>query len=75
MTMHDYIAAPAERRVVCQTSMEATTVAGPFSNEYVWFLTFDENGGKIIKITEFLGRMPEGRLSEKLKEAGALRDD
>jgi ketosteroid isomerase-like protein len=52
--MKQYLAVPAERRVVCLTSLDSTTTVGPYKNEYVWFLRFDETGSKITEIVEFL---------------------
>jgi ketosteroid isomerase-like protein len=54
MTIKDYLAVPSERRVVCLTSLDSTTTVGPYKNEYVWFLRFDESGEKITEIVEFL---------------------
>ena len=54
MTIKEYLAVPAERRVVCFTALDATTTVGPYKNEYVWFLRFDESGQKITEIVEFL---------------------
>lgn len=52
--MDDYLAMPEERRAVARSSVEADTPVGPCKNEYVWFLDFDEDGKKIVKIVEFL---------------------
>lgn len=35
MTINDFVAAPADRRAVCRSSMTAMTDAGKFENEYV----------------------------------------
>ena len=32
----------------------ADTTVGDYKNEYVWFLSFDESGNKIVSITEFM---------------------
>lgn len=52
--MSEYTADLIQRRTVCYSKIQATSIAGPFSNEYVWFLTFDESGKKITSIVEFL---------------------
>lgn len=54
MEMSEYTVDLAQRRTVCYSKIAATSVAGPFSNEYVWFLTFNESGKKITSIVEFL---------------------
>lgn len=54
MTIKDYLAVPAERRAVCYSTMDAESIVGPFKAEYVWFLRFDESGGKFTEIVEFM---------------------
>ncbi|KAK3706625.1 hypothetical protein LTR37_012634 [Vermiconidia calcicola] len=54
MDIDYYLAVPEERRAVCRSSLSATTAVGPYSNVYVWFLTFDDKGEKITSITEML---------------------
>ncbi|EME48328.1 hypothetical protein DOTSEDRAFT_67418 [Dothistroma septosporum NZE10] len=73
MTIHDYLAVPEDRRAVCRSSMAATTPAGPLNNEYVWFLTFDVTGDKIIRIEEFLDSKATTELRIKLREGGYLK--
>lgn len=69
MTIHDYLSAPSERRAVCRSSMAATSTVGPFNNEYVWFLTFNETGEKIVNITEFLDSKASTDIRAKMAEA------
>ena len=72
MNIDDYVSAPSERRVVCRSSGSATTPVGPFTNEYVWFFTFDESGRNIVSVTEFFdGQAAKGVLT-KLREGGYL---
>lgn len=54
MEMHDYTADVSQRKTACRSSLNAMSPAGPYSNEYVWFLTFDESGQKIKEISEFI---------------------
>lgn len=54
MEMHEYTADVSRRKTVCHSSLKAMSPAGPYTNEYVWFLTFDESGKKIKTITEFV---------------------
>ena len=70
MTINDYIAAPDQRRAVCRSSMKATTPVGPYSNEYVWFLSFDETGSQIVSITEFMDSKAVSEFRSRLAEAG-----
>lgn len=54
MQIDDVVVAPDDRKVVVRSSQSSTTVLGPFSNEYVWFFTFDESGEQITRIVEVL---------------------
>lgn len=73
MIIDDYLAVPAERRCVCRSSLSASTAVGPYKNEYVWFLTFSEDGKSITKITEFLDSKGASEVVVKLREAGILK--
>ncbi|KAF4547595.1 SnoaL-like domain-containing protein [Elsinoe fawcettii] len=68
MTIDDYISVPDERKVVCRSSMTASTAVGPFSNEYVWFFDFDEEGKQITNIVEFLDSAVTQELRAKIAE-------
>lgn len=70
--MHEYTVDLAQRRTVCWSSLEATTALGPYTNDYVWFLTFDESGRKITAITEFIDTKKAEEVRAGLKEAGLL---
>lgn len=70
MVINDYLAVPSDRRVVCHSSMTAKTPVGPFSNEYVWFLTFDEGGKQIVNITEFVDSSATKNILSKFEDAG-----
>ena len=54
MEMHQYTADVSRRKTVCHSSLKAMSPAGPYTNEYVWFLTFDDSGEKIKAIAEFV---------------------
>ena len=71
MTIRDYVAAPAEKRAVCYTTLDSTTQAGPYHNEYVWFLRFDESGEKITEIVEFLDSKASADVLAKAAELRA----
>lgn len=53
-TINDIVVAPEERRVVIHSSVTASATVGRFSNEYVWFFTFDQEGQKITRIDEMM---------------------
>ncbi|KAG8631033.1 hypothetical protein KVT40_000173 [Elsinoe batatas] len=72
MTINDYLGNPAERRAVCRSSMTATTAAGCFNNEYVWFLAFDETGKQITRIEESLDSAATREIRARFREAGLL---
>lgn len=65
MVIKEYLAVPAERRAVCYTVLNSETKVGPYRNEYVWFLRFDESGEKISEIMEFLDSKAAGEILEK----------
>ena len=73
MIIDDYLAVADERRAVCRSSVSATTPVGPYSNEYVWFLVFDETGQKIVSITEFFDSKAAADLLAKFVDAGLLK--
>ena len=68
MTIKDYMAVPGERRAVAYSSMNATTRAGPYSNEYIWFFDFDDTGRQIVNIREFIDSQAVVDLRSKLSE-------
>ena len=70
MVIDDYVSAPEDRRAVCRSTMDSTTKVGPYHNEYIWILTFDDRGEKITSITEFLDTQAVADLRARLKEAG-----
>ena len=72
MTIDDYLSVPSERRVVARSSMKATAKFGPFNNEYVWWLTFNETGEKIVKIEEFIDRKAAADLLAKARAEGYI---
>lgn len=69
MEIHDYIVNLQERKVAVYSTLTATTSFGPFKNEYVWFLDFDQTGEKITRIKEFLDSQATNDLSSRLLEA------
>ncbi|EMC96500.1 hypothetical protein BAUCODRAFT_70052 [Baudoinia panamericana UAMH 10762] len=73
MTMDDYMANVKERRIVALSSLTAMSPVGPYSNQYVWFLTFTEDGKQISDITEFLDSKSATELLTKLRDSGVLK--
>ena len=47
----------------------ADTVVGEYVNEYVWFLTFDEAGEKIVESKEFVDTVMNRDFFPKLAKA------
>lgn len=72
MEMHEYTVDVAQRRTVCWSSLTAMSSVGPYSNDYVWFLTFDESGKKITAITEFIDSKKAEQVRAAWKEAALL---
>lgn len=72
MTLEYYVGVPEERRAVARSSVKALTPVGPYKNEYVWFLTFDEAGEKIVKVVEFVDSLAAMEWLGKLKEGKYL---
>lgn len=63
MTTHDYFASVEERRAWLHCSMAARRNAGgSYENEYMFVLSFDEEGKKITKIVEMVD-------SQRVREA------
>lgn len=69
MTIKVYVTVPAERRVVCYSTLDSTTVVGPYQSEYVWFLRFDDSGDKITEIVEFVDSKATAEILSRVREA------
>lgn len=82
--MHD----PVQRSSAVHVLNNATSVIGPYENEYVFMLYFDESGEKIVRIvemvdskyaSEFLGRaeawMAEQGEGAKAASGGLVEGD
>jgi len=74
MTIDDYFGSSEELRAVVRSTLDATSVVGPYHNEYVWILSFNESGDKITAITEFLDTKAVDDLRIKLADA-KIQDD
>nr|POF16684.1 hypothetical protein CFP56_71325 [Quercus suber] len=57
-------------KIVCRSSFDGETPVGAFHNDYVWILTFDKNGEKIVKIEEFYDTNAATGMMERIKAAG-----
>ncbi|EKG20970.1 hypothetical protein MPH_01728 [Macrophomina phaseolina MS6] len=53
MSIHEIIEDIPQRKVCLWIIATGRTVSGPFTNEYVWSLEFDESGSQIIRWKEF----------------------
>ena len=52
--------------------MRSMTATGPFANEYIWFLRFDDKGEKITEIVEFFDSKAATDIRAQWAEAGLL---
>ena len=71
VTVHDDIVDEAARKVVMHASSTATTVLGPYSNEYVLILHMAEDGRKVEKFYEFVNSAYTGDYISRLRDAVA----
>ena len=46
----------------------AETPVGPYANEYIWVLTFDASGDKVLKILEFVDSAFSARFGSELRK-------
>lgn len=53
MSVHEIVEDLPQRKVCLWIIATGRTVSGPFTNEYVWSLEFDESGSQIIRWKEF----------------------
>ncbi|KAK4561653.1 hypothetical protein LTR86_004332 [Recurvomyces mirabilis] len=68
MIIDDYVAVHTERRAVVRSTMQADAPWGLFENEYVWYLTFTEDGRLITDIVEFIDSLSTQEVRAKLRE-------
>ena len=68
MTMDDYLAVESERKAVVRSTMRADAPWGLFENEYVWYLTFTEDGLLITDIVEFIDSLSTREVRGKLRD-------
>ena len=54
MVTHDYFASAEERRAWLHCSMTADHHGSSYENEYMFALSFDEEGKKITRIVEMM---------------------
>ena len=59
----------AARKIVLWLTARADTAAGLYENEYVWTLEFDEGGGKIVAMREFVDTVVNREFWPKLQAA------
>lgn len=67
--MHSVTVDTDQKRVVMHGNGAATTLAGPFSSEYVFVLHMTENGEKIRKVEEFVDSALSKAEGQKIRDA------
>ncbi|KAK3676085.1 hypothetical protein LTR78_003835 [Recurvomyces mirabilis] len=68
MTIDDYLAVNTEKKAVVRSTMRADAPWGLFENEYVWYLTFTEDGRLITEIVEFIDSLSTQEVRAKLQK-------
>ncbi|KAL0256092.1 hypothetical protein SLS55_008484 [Diplodia seriata] len=69
MSVHEIIEDVPARKVCLWIIATGRTVSGPFTNEYVWSLEFDETGSQIIRWKEFADAISTKNLFPELMAA------
>lgn len=71
LTINDTLEDKETRRLCMWLSARADTAAGEYVNEYMWTLTFDESGTRIMRMNEFVDTVQNRDFWPKL--AAAMR--
>ncbi|KAK0640433.1 Austinol synthesis protein H [Lasiodiplodia hormozganensis] len=74
MSVHEIIEDIPARKVCLWIIATGRTVSGPFTNEYVWSLEFDETGSQIIRWKEFADAISTKNLFPELMAAHTGND-
>ncbi len=69
VTVHDTIVDEAAQKVLMHASSTATTVLGPYVNEYALILHMTEDGRKVEKFYEFVNSAYTGDYMPRLRDA------
>lgn len=69
LTVNDVLEDQRSRRVCMWLSARADTAAGEYVNEYVWTMTFDQSGTKLVHIREFVDTVVNKEFWPKLAAA------
>ncbi|KAK6429374.1 hypothetical protein LTR95_014478 [Oleoguttula sp. CCFEE 5521] len=70
MEMHDYFASVEDRRAWFHSTLTATAVDGEaYDNEYMFVLTFDEEGRKVTRVLEMLDSVKTQAIYARLAKA------
>lgn len=69
LTVNDVVEDRDARKICMWLSARADTVVGEYVNEYVWTMTFDESGEKIVHMREFVDAIVQREFWPKLREA------
>ncbi|OJD40639.1 cytochrome p450 [Diplodia corticola] len=75
MSVHEIIEDVPARKVCLWIIATGRTVSGPFTNEYVWSLEFDESGSQIIRWKEFADAISTKNLFPELMAASGNDPD
>lgn len=54
MTAHKIVNDPEQHMAVVHATGAAETIVGPYRNEYAFFMTFNEDGSKVVRVEEFV---------------------
>ena len=67
MQVHEIIEDVNANELVISASGSAQTAVGPYNNEYMFVLSFNENGDKATKIVTFVDSHVALSITEKIK--------
>ncbi|KAH8885470.1 hypothetical protein GQ53DRAFT_751190 [Thozetella sp. PMI_491] len=65
---HDFCEDEADNKIVVHASSSAETDIGPYSNEYMLTLIFNEAGDKIVRMKEFVDSRGSAEFTIRLRE-------
>ena len=69
LTQHDIIEDLEARKIVLWLTARADTAAGEYRNEYIWILTFDESGNKVVDSKEYVDAIVNKEFFPKLSQS------
>ena len=69
LTINDVLEDHQFHRICMRLSARADTAVGEYVNEYMWTMTFDESGQKLVHVREFVDTVVNKDFWPKLKAA------